>query len=211
MEPAAAAHARGRLFMDFYRDPFAKVLSQVTKQLRHVGFPFLLAIDGACCAGKTTLAQALASKLGAPVFHIDDFYLPFARRTPQRLQMPGGHIEWERLEQQVLGPAAQGVSLVYQAYDAHNDSWRAERKISPQKIYIVEGTYSLLPPLEKYYDYKVFLKLDTGSQYRRLQKRESKEKLIGFINRWIPEEERYFRDYCTGSCANLVFDTSDRR
>ena len=70
---------------------------------------------------------------------------------------------------------------------------------------------SLLPTLEKYYDYKVFLKLDVDSQYGRLQKRESKEKLIGFINRWIPEEERYFSQYYTSSCADLIFDTSDKK
>ena len=197
--------------MEFYKNPFNKVLSALHKQLRRTQGSFIVAIDGACCSGKTTLAQALGQALQAPVFHMDDFYLPFALRTPQRLQMPGGHMDWERLAQEVLEPARQGGSLIYRAYDAHTESWKGEWNIPPQPVYIVEGTYSLLPTLEEFYDFKVFLKLDIDSQYRRLQKRESKEKLIGFINRWIPEEERYFRGYYTDSCADIIFDTSDKK
>ena len=86
--------------MEFYKNPFNKVLSALHKQLRRTQGPFIVAIDGACCSGKTTLAQALGQALQAPVFHMDDFYLPFALRTPQRLQMPGGHMDWERLAQE---------------------------------------------------------------------------------------------------------------
>lgn len=179
--------------------------------MRQTPPPFLLAIDGACCSGKTTLAQALGQALQAPVFHMDDFYLPFALRTAQRLQMPGGHMDWQRLAQEVLEPAVQGAGFLYRAYDAHTDRWQKVREIAPQAVYIVEGTYSLLPALEKYYSYKVFLKLDADSQYRRLQKRESQDKLPGFIQHWIPEEERYFQACRTERCADSIFDTSDKK
>ena len=197
--------------MEFYKNPFNKVLSALHKQLRRTQGPFIVAIDGACCSGKTTLAQALGQALQAPVFHMDDFYLPFALRTPQRLQMPGGHMDWERLAQEVLEPARQGGSLIYRAYDAHTESWKGEWNIPPQPVYIVEGTYSLLPTLEEFYDFKVFLKLDIDSQYRRLQKRESQDKLPGFIQHWIPEEERYFQACRTERCADSIFDTSDKK
>ena len=196
--------------MAFCRNPFDKVLSAVQKQISRTQLPFLIAIDGACGSGKTTLARALADALGAPVFHTDDFYLPFALRTPQRLQMPGGHINWERLAQEVLVPAVQGLPFLYRPYDAHADRWKKARSIVPQPVYIIEGTYSLLPALETYYAYKVFLKLDTDSQYRRLQKRESEEKLNDFINRWIPREERYFRHCDTARRADIILDTSDK-
>lgn len=42
--------------------------------------PALLAIDGRCGSGKTTLADWLAQQLGYRVVHIDDFYLPPAKR-----------------------------------------------------------------------------------------------------------------------------------
>ena len=52
--------------------------------------PFLVAIDGRCAAGKTTLAGELQAALGCNVVHMDDFYLPFSRRTAERMARPGG-------------------------------------------------------------------------------------------------------------------------
>lgn len=196
--------------MECAQNPFPKVLAAVTCRLRAQQGPFLLAIDGACTAGKTTLAAALAQALQAPVFHMDDFYLPFTQRTPQRLQMPGGHMDWQRLKEEVLQPAAQGRALDYRAYDAHQDRWKSRQQIAPQKLYIVEGTYCLLPALEAYYNYKVFLTLNAQTQYKRLQKRESKEKLAAFLTRWIPQEARYFCQCDPASRADMVWDSSDQ-
>ena len=41
----------------------------------------ILALDGMCGAGKTTLAGLLSEKTGCPVVHMDDYYLPFSRRA----------------------------------------------------------------------------------------------------------------------------------
>ena len=55
-----------------------------------------LAIDGRAAAGKSTAAALLAAALGAGVVHMDDFFLPAALRTPQRLSEPGGNVHYER-------------------------------------------------------------------------------------------------------------------
>ena len=52
----------------------------------------VIALDGRAAAGKSTLAAALAETLQAAVSHMDDFFLPLALRTPQRLAQPGGNI-----------------------------------------------------------------------------------------------------------------------
>lgn len=49
---------------------------------------FLVAIDGRCASGKTTLAGKLRSALKCNVVHMDDFYLPFAKRTEDRMAQP---------------------------------------------------------------------------------------------------------------------------
>ena len=66
--------------------------------------PFLVAIDGRCTAGKTTLAGLLQGKRSCNVVHMDDFYLPFAKRTPERMAQPGGNMDFERLLSEVLLP-----------------------------------------------------------------------------------------------------------
>ncbi|MBO5109218.1 MAG: hypothetical protein J6D21_00735 [Clostridia bacterium] len=45
-------------------------------------------IDGRCASGKSTLGAALAERLGANLFHMDDFFLPFDKKTPERLGRP---------------------------------------------------------------------------------------------------------------------------
>jgi uridine kinase len=52
---------------------------------KETGCPFLVAIDGRCASGKTTLAGKLRSALKCNVVHMDNFYLPFAKRTEERM------------------------------------------------------------------------------------------------------------------------------
>lgn len=194
----------------FFMLELDNLIEALSVRLYESQHPLLVAIDGRCASGKSTLAQKLAQAFGAPVIHMDDFYLPFSLRTPQRLQQPGGHMDWERLESQVLQPAAQGKALEYHAYNAHANAWKEPLQIPPQKIYIVEGTYSLLPQLEDYYGYKIFLTVDSQAQTRRLQEREGSEKLEAFLTRWIPAEEKYFAACQTRAHADAAFDTSDQ-
>ena len=60
-------------------------------------FPFLIAIDGRCGSGKTTLGQRLAELLEANLFHADDFYLRPCQRTPERYNEPGGNMDRDLL------------------------------------------------------------------------------------------------------------------
>lgn len=64
----------------------------------------LVAIDGRCGAGKTTLAARLQAELPCRVFHMDDFFLQPYQRTPERLQAPGENVDHERFLQEVLLP-----------------------------------------------------------------------------------------------------------
>ena len=157
--------------------------------------PFLVAIDGRCASGKSTLAAYLGEKLKAPLLHIDDFYLPFAHRTALRMERVGGHIDSERFCQEVLEPLSQG---------------KEEQKIPPAPIYIVEGSYSLLPQLADYYHYKIFLTVNPSVQLSRILKREGREKTEQFLTRWIPAEEKYFSACEVRSYADAAFDTSDK-
>lgn len=115
----------------------------------------------------------------------------------------------ERLVREVLEPASEGRELTYRPYRAHENAWGEETLIPPGKIYFVEGSYSLLPGLETYYGYKIFLTHDEITQRARLLRREGKEKLPVFLEKWIPEEERYFAACDVRSRADAAFDTSD--
>ena len=72
--------------------------------------PFLVAIDGRCASGKTTLAGKLRSVLECNVVHMDDFYLPFSKRTEDRMAQPGGNMDFDRLLFEVLLPLKNGTN-----------------------------------------------------------------------------------------------------
>ena len=107
----------------------------------------VLAIDGRCGSGKTTLAALLAQTLPCRVVHTDDFYLPFAARRPDWRTTPLGNMDLDRLRREVLEPARRGEEIVYRAYDCPHDVLRPAALLPPRPLTVVEGSYSLAPAL----------------------------------------------------------------
>ena len=70
--------------------------------------PVLLAVDGRCGGGKSTIAEMLADRYAASVIHIDDFFLRPEQRTMERLKEPGGNVDRERFMQEVALPLLEG-------------------------------------------------------------------------------------------------------
>ena len=107
----------------------------------------VIALDGRAAAGKSTLAAALAETLQAAVIHMDDFFLPPALRTPQRLAQPGGNIHYERFAEEVL-PALtkdEWTPFADRIYDCGVKALHGERVIGMSEVRIVEGSYALHP------------------------------------------------------------------
>ena len=152
----------------------------------------LLAIEGGSASGKTTLASALAAAYACPVFHMDDFFLQPAQRTPQRLGQPGGNVDRERFLSEVLQPLRQGRPVAYRAYDCAASAIGPAREMLPGRLNIVEGAYSLHPELADLYDLRVFLDIDPELQRSRILRRNTPEMARRFFERWIPLEQRYF-------------------
>jgi len=65
-------------------------------------------------------------------------------------------------------------------------------QITPQKLVVVEGAYSLHPDLARYYDLSVFLDISPELQQERIVRRNTPEMAKRFFETWIPMEEKYF-------------------
>lgn len=75
----------------------------------HPEQPVLIALDGRCGSGKTTLAGQLAEQFPASiVFHTDDYYLPPAQRIPDWEKTPCANMDLARLREELLRPARAG-------------------------------------------------------------------------------------------------------
>ncbi len=166
--------------------------------------PVIIALDGRCAAGKTTLARELRRDYGWSVVPMDHFFLRPEQRTQARLEQPGGNVDHERFLVEVLRPIRAGQPAEYRPYNCHSGDFDAPVRVEPAPVVLVEGSYSCHPDLWDCYDLRLFLTVDPQEQRRRLLAREGAEKAQVFARRWIPLEERYFAafdvagrcDYC---------------
>ena len=156
---------------------------------------FLVTIDGPCASGKTTLARKLADVLGGDVIHTDDFVVSHNRKTPERLTVPGGNCDWERLVRDVIEPWKNGAAVRYQRYDCHADLLKPYEPVMAENIMILEGCYCNLPAIREYADFRIFLETPEPIRCERLKRRESPASLLQFYSRWIPLENAYFTAY----------------
>lgn len=173
--------------------------------IRAAGKPLALAIDGRCAAGKTTLARELSAALGAPVVHMDDFFLPFEKRTPGRLAQPGGNFDLERFMEEVYAPLSRGEAFSYGVFDCSRGVIGAERTIPRAGVVIVEGAYSLHPELQPLYGLRIFCDVDAETQLARLKKRESAASFENFVKKWIPMEEKYLAAFNIEGVCDVVY------
>ena len=179
-------------------------IREAIRQKSQPGKPLFIAIDGPAASGKTTLGTALAREYPAALVHMDDFFLPPALRTPERLDTPGGNVHWERVRAQVLEPLARGETAEYGVFDCGVMAVTRTARVEPAPVILVEGSYSLHPRLRAFYGLKVFLTLDPEEQLERIRRRSGEELLEKFRTRWIPLEERYFAACGVADCADVV-------
>ena len=151
----------------------------------------IVAIDGNCTSGKTTLASQLAANYDCNVFHMDDFFLRPEQRTPARFAEIGGNVDYERFNEEVLLPLKSGKTFSYRPFDCSTFQLTDPVAVMPMKLNIIEGTYSLHPYFGEMYDLKVFLSITPELQQERiLQRPEFLHKR--FFEEWIPMEQHYF-------------------
>ena len=164
----------------------------------------VIAIDGRAASGKTTKAALLSAILDAPVIHMDDFFLPPALRTPERLNTPGGNVHYERFAEAVLPSLASGATFAYRIFDCSQMDFSGERAIPAAPIRIVEGSYAHHPRFADYADLRVFSTVDEAEQMSRILRRNGERMAEMFRTRWIPMEEAYFHHFGIREMADIV-------
>ncbi len=171
-------------------------LLQKASQLATTKTVKVIVIDGRAASGKSTMADDLKLILGAGIIHMDDFFLPPELRTPERFEMPGGNVHYERFIEEVLPNISNEQEFNYRKFDCHIMNYSdTPRHISSTKWRVVEGAYSLHPILGEYADLKVFLTIDPETQMERITNRNGVEIAERFRTAWIPMEEAYY-EYC---------------
>ena len=181
----------------FFND-LAEELRELPKEVR------IIAIDGRCAAGKTTLAARLVKELGGDVIHMDDFFLPPALRTPERRSEPGGNVHYERFLTEVLPNLRSGRPFSYRRFDCSRMTLGEEIPVENNGYVFVEGAYSCHPVFGDYMNRRVFLDIDGKTQEERIRKRNGEDRLQDFLQLWIPLEEAYFQAFSVWEKADYI-------
>ena len=178
--------------------------------LLKTGRQIVVAIDGNCTAGKTTLASVLEKEYDCNVFHMDDFFLRPEQRTAQRYAEPGGNVDYERFREEVLAPLKAGNAFSYRPFSCKTFALSESVRVMPKQLNIVEGTYSLHPYFENPYDLRIFLSIDKETQKERILQRPL-HLIDRFFSDWIPMEKFYFDALQIPECADILVEMNCRK
>lgn len=186
---------------------YAEKITEKVKQMLTKKAYVLVALDGRCAAGKTSLAEAVRIRLDCTVVHMDDFFLRPEQRTPMRLAEPGGNVDRERFKQEVLLAAKRGEGFCYCPYDCRQGKLAPPIAEPARTVFLAEGAYACHPLLRPFYDLCIFLDVEPKEQWRRLLLREGEERAELFRTKWIPLEERYLEACQTDRTCHFYLHT----
>jgi hypothetical protein len=169
----------------------------------------LVCIDGPAGSGKTTLAAALAERLGtgaeglgagAAVVHLDDLYQGWA----------GLSGVWARAEAQVLGPLEAGRPGRWQRYDWGTDRFAEWPDLPVPRYLVLEGCGSAPRAVDGRAALVVFVEAPDDVRLARGLARDG-ERLRTHWLAWMDEEAAEFARERTRERADVVVDgTADR-
>ncbi len=173
---------------------FQPIVDDIKRLLDSEKKVLIVSIDGMSAAGKSTLGYYLQQTFDSNLFHMDDFFLEKEKRTSERMSQIAGNIDYERFYNEVLKPVIEEGRIVYRLYSCKTGEYEEERVIDNKRLNIVEGSYSNHPYFGEAYDLRIFMEISSELQINRIRTRNGEEGLKGFINEWIPREERYFKN-----------------
>lgn len=184
--------------------PYLQLLAELDKRLK--AGRVIMAVEGGCASGKSTLGEALKRVYGCTLFHADDFFLQPHQRTKERLFEVGGNLDRERLEGEVLIPLSENRAVDYRRFDCATMSLLPPERFEAGRLTVIEGVYSMHPELRKYYNFSVFVDAPEELRKNRITKRNSSDIVQRFFDEWMPMENRYFEGMSVKESCDLVVD-----
>lgn len=156
----------------------------------------VVAIDGRAGSGKTTLAEALAAGLSAPVVSLEYLYEG-----------------WEGLERgigllvtDVLGPLSEGRTAYVPRYDWIRETWGEPAPLDPPETLIVEGVGAGARAAAKYESVLVWLETPSSVRKKRALDRDG-ETFAPYWDQWAAQEAAMLARERTRERADIVIDT----
>ncbi len=194
------------------------VVFEISRLLKRKN-PVLVAIDGRSGTGKSTLAQAIASRVEGQIVVSDDFYCGGNDDTWSGLsasEKVEKVIDWQRMRTQVLEPLLAKKPASWHPLDFQPGSgwvgWKEETvTLEPAPVILLDGVYSARPELADLVDLAVLVEADDEIRRQRLVMREGQDFMQRWHQLWDAAEEYYFTYICPPSSFDLIVKDGVKR
>ena len=173
--------------------------------------PFIVALDGRSGVGKSTLANALASRLNATVVTQDDFYTGGTLTDWNKLtakEKADLVIDWRRVRHEVLEPLIANQHAVW-----HPFNWATLDGLAPHTITacavpitILEGAYAARPELLDLINLSILVRLPDDIRRERLKHREGADYVSAWHPVWDEAEDYYFTNVRPPSSFDILLE-----
>ncbi|MCK9893529.1 dephospho-CoA kinase [Frankia sp. AgB32] len=166
--------------MDSIDAAAARVARWFARRPTRAGNTRVLAVDGRSGGGKTTLARAVAGRLGAPVLPMDDLYDGWDGLASGVGQLVEG----------ILRPLADGRRPRWRRYDWAAGRYGALVTLDPVGLLVVEGVGAGARAAAPLLSGLVYVAAPASLRRRRALARDG-DTFIPHWDRWAGQEERY--------------------
>ena len=168
----------------------------------------IVAIDGRCGSGKSTLTELIGGIYDANIYHMDDFFLTARQRIKKRLKEHDANVDFERFEREVISGIKNKKPFQYNRYHCASQTFSFSDIVNPKPLNIIEGSYCMYPALTNNYNLKVFLDISQEKQKQRIILRNDEMLQQRFFNEWIPMENLYFNKYRIKEKCDVAINNS---
>ena len=187
----------------------------------------VIGVNGIDTSGKTIFADALARYLtarGRPtqVVHLDDFHNPRDIRSKGPNEVRAyieNAFDLERLRTELLDPIRRGDStnktLRLLDLDTDEFSRSVTFEIGRDTAVILEGVLLYRPPLDEYFDCRIFLDVGFDEMLRRAEARDvprfGPQFLERYRRKYVPIQQWYLDEYDPASRSDFMVDNNKWR
>jgi phosphoglycolate phosphatase len=198
------------------------VFSKIQSDIGTLKRPVIVGVNGVDTSGKTEFSIGLQKYLNTKgystqLIHSDDFHNLKSLRMKD--SSPEGYIAnafnltslFDLISEIKSKSVDKQVDLLDLATDTYTN--RKHYKTNDETIVIVEGVLLYRPPIDGLIDYKVFLDISFDEVIRRATLRDvpkyGKDFLQKYIERYIPAQKIYLKQFLPKKKCQLIIDNND--
>ena len=182
----------------------------------------IIGINGVDTSGKTTFTNNFASYLSSigvksQVLHIDDYHNPRAVRLTGENEIEAYYnnaFNYAHVITEVLQPlkteGSINKSVLCLDLDRDTYSKTVDYTIDEDTLLIIEGVLLYRPPMNEYFDYRVFLDISFDTVLERARVRDvplyGEAFLDKYRNKYIPIQQRYLSEHKPKEQSDMVIE-----